>query len=214
MNAAVDHASEMDAEKGKLRIRHRIDKVAHQVSTFGVQFVVFASERHYAGRGFAPASLATRSLCRPAQLTMHAFHRTPFGSLDHGLAAASVKRANFCVQPNSPPSFMNQLGEPRQTATKSTIPVDGTWIAATTLHVGFKLTYSEAFKFLHSQPVRDSPLEELLQERNLGLLVATITFPHTSWGIPCSRQNLPFRDCLRGTALPSSFLACSRFPNG
>ena len=47
MNAAVDHASEVHAEKRKLRIRHRIDEVAHQVPAFGLQLVVFAPERHY-----------------------------------------------------------------------------------------------------------------------------------------------------------------------
>ena len=35
MNTAVDHASEMNAEKRELRIRYGIDEVAHQVPAFG-----------------------------------------------------------------------------------------------------------------------------------------------------------------------------------
>ena len=36
MNTAVDHASEVHTEKRKLRIRHGIDEVSHQVSAFGL----------------------------------------------------------------------------------------------------------------------------------------------------------------------------------
>ena len=34
MNTAVDHASEVHSEKRKFRIRHRIDKIAHQMPAF------------------------------------------------------------------------------------------------------------------------------------------------------------------------------------
>ena len=36
MNTAVDHAGEMNAQKWKLGIRHRINQVSHKISAFGL----------------------------------------------------------------------------------------------------------------------------------------------------------------------------------
>ena len=63
MNTAVDHASEVHAEKRKFRIRHRIDEISHQVPAFGLQLVVFAPERHYARIRFRCRLVRLRDHC-------------------------------------------------------------------------------------------------------------------------------------------------------
>src|SRR5688572_10478912 len=44
MNAAVDHARKMHAQKREVRIRHGINQRLHQIALFGDKFEVFASE--------------------------------------------------------------------------------------------------------------------------------------------------------------------------
>ena len=46
LDAAVDHAREVDAQEGELGIGHGVDQVPHQVVPVGPQLVVLAAERH------------------------------------------------------------------------------------------------------------------------------------------------------------------------
>ena len=58
LDPSFDESSEMDSEKRKLRVRHRINQVAHQVLSPGLDFVVLAPEGNDAD--FAPFSRQDR----------------------------------------------------------------------------------------------------------------------------------------------------------
>src|ERR1700744_6291855 len=45
-HTATNQTSEVNAQEGKLGVRHRVDEVTHQVLTLRPQFVVFATKRH------------------------------------------------------------------------------------------------------------------------------------------------------------------------
>src|SRR2546430_15478799 len=65
LNAAANEAREMNAEKWKLRIRHRINQVADQKPAFGFDFVVFTSERHDANLPFLSRQFADAVTVQP-----------------------------------------------------------------------------------------------------------------------------------------------------
>src|ERR1700730_9909908 len=134
--------------------------------------------------GFAPPNLATRSLCKPAQLIIHRAVKVPFDVSRTPLLPFAWRPTTFVRNRNSPPRAPINSVNVLQTAAKSTIPVEGTWSPARQLTCGSISFTSEALSLFTDNPFANPRPYRLLRRGSSDSDVATITLPHASYRMP------------------------------
>ena len=194
MDTAVDHASEVHSQKWKLRIRHGVDKVAHQVPALRFQLVVFAPERYYAGLWSRAGERGDTVTVQTSTINDAPSRQSPFGCFHDGLCAALLKRVNLCAQSKFCPILLNQLCKPRADSRRNQ---QCQWMEHGCpdkhLTLGSNSCTSEALNFRTSSPLAIPLWKRFSRSGISGCFVATMTLPHTSWAMPCSRQNSTIR---------------------
>jgi hypothetical protein len=130
MNAPVSHAREVNPEEWELWIRHRVDQIPHQVAPLGLEFIVFASEGYDTGWRLLAGQFCHAVTVQAGTVDNPAGREFTLGRLQNALAAIRPQTSTLVLSQRLPPRARINSANFRQTAAKSTIPVDGTRIPA------------------------------------------------------------------------------------